>query len=100
MTGKHPLNAKVGLTAFFEGGLITPNELHYVRNYGAVLRLLWDFHELDVEGGKLVLSVDDLKHKFDNINIPVSLACNGNRRKELNMLNVSKVFSWGSGATD
>jgi nitrate reductase (NAD(P)H) len=99
LTGKHPLNAEAELTTLFEGGLITPNELHYVRNHGSVPRLLWEFHELDVEGGKLVLSMDDLKHKFDTINIPVSLACDGNRRKELNMLKKSKGFSWGSGAT-
>ena len=86
LTGKHPLNAEAELTALFKSGLITPNELHYVRNHGAVPRLLWELHELDVEGGKLVLSMDDLKHKFDTINIPVSLACDGNRRKELNML--------------
>ncbi|GAB7328539.1 hypothetical protein MBLNU13_g00494t1 [Cladosporium sp. NU13] len=99
LTGKHPLNAEADLTKLFEGGLITPNELHYVRNHGAVPRLLWESHELDVEGGKLVLSMDDLKHKFDTINIPVSLACDGNRRKELNMLKKSKGFGWGSGAT-
>jgi nitrate reductase (NAD(P)H) len=99
LTGKHPLNAEAELTTLFDGGLITPNELHYVRNHGAVPKLLWEFHELDVEDGKLVLSMDDLKHKFDTINIPVSLACDGNRRKELNMIKKSKGFSWGSGAT-
>ncbi|TLD09664.1 hypothetical protein E2P81_ATG10191, partial [Venturia nashicola] len=99
LTGKHPLNAEAELTALFDGGLITPNELHYVRNHGAVPRLLWEFHKLEVEGGKLVLSMDDLKEKFDTINIPVALACDGNRRKELNMIKKSKGFNWGSGAT-
>ncbi|TKA71910.1 hypothetical protein B0A55_07200 [Friedmanniomyces simplex] len=99
LTGKHPLNAEAMLTKLFEGGLITPNELHYVRNHGAVPRLLWEYHELDVEDGKLVLSMDDLKEKFEPINIPVSLACDGNRRKELNMIKKSKGFNWGSGAT-
>lgn len=70
----------------FEGGLITPIELHYVRNHSALPRLLWEFDGLDVEGGKLVLSMDNLKHKVGTINIPVSLACDGNRRQELNML--------------
>lgn len=99
LTGKHPLNAEAELTTLFDGGLITPNELHYVRNHGAVPRLIWEFHELDVESGKLVLSMDDIKQKFDAINIPVALACDGNRRKELNMLKKSKGFNWGSGAT-
>lgn len=99
LTGKHPMNAESELTALFEGGLITPNELHYIRNHGAVPRILWEFHELDVENGKLKLSMDDLKEKYEHINIPVSLACDGNRRKELNMVKRSKGFSWGAGAT-
>lgn len=97
--GKYPLNAEAELTALYEGGLIMLNELHYVRNYGAVPRLFWEFHELDIENGKLILSIDDLKIKFEFINIPVLLACDGNRRKELNMIKRSKGFSWGSGAT-
>lgn len=99
LTGKHPLNAEAELSTLFEGGLITPNELHYVRNHGAVPRLLWELHDLDVENGKLVLSMDQLKNDFEAINIPVSLACDGNRRKELNMIKKSKGFNWGSGAT-
>ncbi|KAK1068479.1 hypothetical protein LTR74_005558 [Friedmanniomyces endolithicus] len=99
LTGKHPLNAEAELTKLFDGGLITPNELHYVRNHGAVPHLLWEMHELDVENGMLVLSMDELKEKFEAINIPVSLACDGNRRKELNMIRKSKGFNWGSGAT-
>ncbi|KAK4553809.1 hypothetical protein LTR86_008984 [Recurvomyces mirabilis] len=101
LTGKHPLNAESELTALYEGGLITPNELHYVRNHGAVPRLLWEFHQLEVEGDgkKLTLSMDDLKNEFEQVNIPVSLACDGNRRKELNLIRKSKGFSWGAGAT-
>ncbi|KAJ4991807.1 nitrate reductase [Stagonosporopsis vannaccii] len=97
LTGKHPLNAEADLTRLFEAGLITPNELHYVRNHGAVPRLLWEFHELNIENGKLTLSMDDLKNKFDAINIPIALACDGNRRKELNLIKKSKGFNWGAG---
>lgn len=94
----YQMNAEAELSTLFEGGLITPNELHYIRNHGAVPRLLWEFHELDVEDGKLVLSMDDLRDKYEHINIPVSLACDGNRRKELNMIKRSKGFNWASGA--
>lgn len=93
------MNAEADLTSLYEGGLITPNELHYVRNHGAVPRILWEFHKLDVEDGKLVLSMDDLRDKYEHINIPVALACDGNRRKELNMIKRSKGFNWASGAT-
>lgn len=98
LTGKHPLNAEAHLTRLFEAGLITPNELHYVRNHGAVPRLLWELHQLDVENGKLTLSMDDLKNRFDHVNIPVALACDGNRRKEFNLARKSKGFNWGAGA--
>lgn len=36
LTGKHPINAEPSLKRLFDGGLITPNELHYVRNHGPV----------------------------------------------------------------
>jgi nitrate reductase (NAD(P)H) len=98
LTGKHPLNAEPELTTLFEAGLITPNELHYVRNHGAVPHLLWETHTLDIGGGKLQLSMDDLKNNFPPINIPVALACDGNRRKELNLIRRSKGFNWGAGA--
>lgn len=42
--------------------------------------------------------MDQLAADFKTINIPVALACDGNRRKELNMIKRSKGFSWGSGA--
>ena len=99
LTGKHPLNAEADLTALYEAGLITPNELHYVRNHGTVPKILWEAHRIQVENGKLSLTMDDLKDKFEAINIPVSLACDGNRRKELNMIKKSKGFNWGAGAT-
>lgn len=99
ITGKHPLNAEPGLGDLFKGGLITPNELHYVRNHGAVPHLLWEFHKIQIEfnGNTRKLSMDQLA-SFDDINIPVALACDGNRRKELNMLKRSKGFNWGPGA--
>lgn len=99
LTGKHPLNAEAPLSELFAAGLITPNKLHYVRNHGPVPRLLWEFHRLDVEygGETTTLTMDDLREKYEAINIPVALACDGNRRKELNMIRKSKGFDWGPG---
>lgn len=96
LTGKHPFNSEPNLSTLFDAGLITPNKLHYVRNHGAVPHLLWATHHVEVEGGKLNLSMDDLI-KFDSINIPIVMACDGNRRKELNMIRRSKGFDWGAG---
>lgn len=98
LTGKHPMNAEPQLTSLFDAGLITPNELHYVRNHGPVPHLLWETHTLEIEGSNLILTMDELKDNFDPINIPVALACDGNRRKELNQIKRSKGFNWASGA--
>lgn len=99
LTGSHPMNAEPDLSDLYDAGLITPNDIHYIRNHGAVPRLTWDSHKLDVENGKLVLSMDDLKSRFDSLNFPVSLACDGNRRKEVNLVRKSKGFGWGAGGT-
>ena len=97
-TGKHPLNAEHDLSKLFEAGLITPNRYHYVRNHGAVPHLRWETHSLEINAGQLVLSMDDLKDKFRSINIPILIACDGNRRKELNMIRRSKGFNFGPAA--
>lgn len=98
LTGKHPLNGEPKLTPLFEAGLITPNRMHYVRNHGAVPHLLWETHKIDINDGKMVLGMDDLRDNFSAVNIAVALACDGNRRKELNLIKRSKGFNWGSGA--
>ncbi|KAL1957591.1 hypothetical protein VTO42DRAFT_5702 [Malbranchea cinnamomea] len=96
LTGKHPLNAEPDLSALFDAGLITPSKLHYVRSHAAVPHILWETHRVDVERGKLTLSMDDIT-QFDSVNIPILMACDGNRRKELNMIRRSKGFDWGPG---
>jgi nitrate reductase (NAD(P)H) len=42
--------------------------------------------------------MDKLESDYEPINIAVALACDGNRRKELNMIRRSKGFNWGPGA--
>lgn len=99
ITGKSPLNGEPDLTELFNAGLITPNRLHYVRNHGAVPTLEWANHKLEISAGRsLTLLMDDLTDQFESINIPVLLACDGNRRKELNMIRRSKGFNFGAGA--
>ena len=56
-----------------------------------VPHLLWETHKLDVEDGKLSLSMDQLRDDFDSINIQVALACDGNWCKELNMISYPKA---------
>ena len=64
LTGRHPLNAEPKLNDLFDAGLVTPNALHYVRNHGAVPRLFWETHKVDIENGTLVLSMNELKARF------------------------------------
>ncbi|KAK0664557.1 nitrate reductase [NADH] [Cercophora samala] len=101
LTGKHPMNAEPPLTRLLDGGLITPNELHYIRNHGPVPRLLWELHRLDIsdlKGRTTTLSMDQLKDSFRDsvINIPVAMACTGNRRRELNLQRKTKGANNGA----
>ncbi|RHZ63579.1 putative nitrate reductase [Aspergillus thermomutatus] len=99
ITGKHPLNGEPQLVELLDAGLITPNWLHYVRSHGQVPHLLWENHKLEISAGKsLTLFMDDLKDQFNSINIPALMACDGNRRKELNLIKRSKGFNFGPGA--
>ena len=34
LTGKHPLNGDPKFTPLYDASLVTPNEIHYVRNHG------------------------------------------------------------------
>jgi nitrate reductase (NAD(P)H) len=99
LTGAHPLNSEQSLKVLEREGLITSNAVHYVRNHGAVPKLDWKTHKVAVSG--LVekpkeFSMDELS-KMPAINIPVTISCDGNRRKEVNAIRHSKGFDWGSG---
>ncbi|SCO92541.1 probable nitrate reductase [Fusarium oxysporum] len=99
LTGKHPLNAEVDLTTLFDAGLITPSSIHYVRNHGAVPHLLWENHKVEITAGRtLTLGMDELKNRFASINIPVFIGCDGNRRKELNMIRKTTSFNYTAAA--
>lgn len=99
-TGKHPLNAEAPISRLFDSGFITPNELHYVRNHGAVPRIMWEFHKLNIscEGRSKEFSMHDIESDFQSYNIPVFIGCDGNRRKELNLMKRTTGFDWGCGA--
>lgn len=100
LTGKHPLNCEAPISRLFESGFTTPNHLHYVRSHGAVPRLLWEYHSVEVQCGdrSRTFSMDEIKRNFDAINIPVFMGCDNGRRKELNLIKRTKGFNWGPGA--
>ncbi|OCH87284.1 hypothetical protein OBBRIDRAFT_827798 [Obba rivulosa] len=104
LTGKHPLNAEPNLSALHGVGMITPTKLHYVRSHGAVPPLDWNMHILSVmvfsEGGRQKTrdwTMDDLvEGQFPVSEFPVTFACDGNRRKEVNMIKRSAAFNWSA----
>jgi len=98
LTGRHPFNVEPPLSVLNKTRFITPSCLHYVRNHGACPNIKWEEHTLDI-GGPLVktpmtLSMDQLV-AMPPRELPVTLVCAGNRRKEQNMIRQTIGFNWG-----
>ncbi|XP_020678898.1 nitrate reductase [NAD(P)H] [Dendrobium catenatum] len=101
LTGKHPFNSEPPLSLLMSHGFLTPVPIHYVRNHGPVPQTAWSSWSIDISG--LVrrpcrLSMDSLLLDFPSFQIPVTLVCAGNRRKEQNMLRQTIGFNWGPAA--
>ncbi|KAF3904767.1 hypothetical protein ABW20_dc0102488 [Dactylellina cionopaga] len=102
LTGVHPFNVEAPLTDLFDSGFITPTELFYVRNHGAVPQVqdseIPDW-EISIEGlveNPITLTFKQILTDFEQITVPITMVCAGNRRKEQNMVRKSKGFSWGA----
>lgn len=101
LTGRHPFNVEPPLTLLMDEGLITPPAIHIVRDHGAVPKLDWDTHKLEISGAvsnPLTITMDELV-KMDTISFPCTVTCAGNRRKEQNMTKQTVGFNWGAAAT-
>ncbi|XP_011012132.1 PREDICTED: nitrate reductase [NADH]-like [Populus euphratica] len=99
LTGKHPFNSEPPLARLMHHGFITPVPLHYVRNHGPVPKAAWQDWTVEVCG--LVkrparFTMDKLVNEFPARELPVTLVCAGNRRKEQNMVKQTIGFNWGS----
>lgn len=100
LTGKHPFNSEPPNEDVMAQGWLTPVSMHFVRNHGAVPRLQWESHRIEISGlvnRPLSLSMDQLV-TLPAVTIPVLLTCCGNRRKEVNVVKNSQGFSWGPSA--
>ncbi|KAF9480637.1 nitrate reductase [Pholiota conissans] len=103
LTGKHPFNSEARLRDLYEEGFITPSNLFFVRNHGAVPKVdqkTADSWELKIHGlcaNPVTLTLADLRTKFRVVTVPITLVCAGNRRKEQNVVQKSLGFSWGAG---
>jgi nitrate reductase (NAD(P)H) len=99
LTGRHPFNVEPPLAVLQATKFITPCALHYVRNHGACPKLQWETHTVTVGGPAIPSAVTytmDQIAAFPPRELPVTLVCAGNRRKEQNMIRQTIGFSWGS----
>ncbi|RDA88461.1 hypothetical protein CP532_6678 [Ophiocordyceps camponoti-leonardi (nom. inval.)] len=100
LTGVHPLNVEAPLSELYDEGFLTSENLHYVRNHGAVPQCEdedvddWTFSIEGLVAQPITLSLRDLL-SYDQVTYPITLVCAGNRRKEQNVVRKSKGFSWG-----
>ena len=98
LTGRHPFNCEPPLPELMSHGFITPATLHYVRNHSAVPHCEWETHTLRVGGmveKPMTFTMDQLA-AMPAREIPVTLVCAGNRRKEENLVKQTIGFNWGA----
>ena len=105
--GKHP-EFVVRETKPFNGGPpvgliheshITPVELCFVRNHGAVPEVDVNSYRLEITGQvakPLTFSLDEIQNRFARVSVPATLQCAGNRRSELTTLAaIPHELEWG-----
>lgn len=99
LTGRHPFNVEPPMRELRKTRFITPSSLHYVRNHGACPKLTWEEHTVLIGGpgvtNPMELSMDELVRLAPPRELPVTLVCAGNRRKEQNQIRQTIGFNWG-----
>ncbi len=94
---KKPFNAEMPKELACEN-LITPNELHFVRNHLPVPIVDITKFELEIEneldGKKYKFNFDELTKRFPVHTIPVTLQCSGNKRKFMNEYDKVQGLMW------
>ena len=93
-----PLNAETPAHVLCRSP-VTPVDAFFVRNHGGVPAIDADAYRLTV-GGRVraprCLSLAELRGRFEPVTVPATLACAGNRRRELGPIPGS--VPWGPGA--
>ncbi|VDK51599.1 unnamed protein product, partial [Gongylonema pulchrum] len=78
VNSEKPFNAETPPELILDD-FFTPNELFFVRNHMPVPDVKVKAHRLTIDGlsirHPLVLSVDDLKHKFSHASVNATLQC-------------------------
>ncbi|OJT14472.1 Nitrate reductase [NADH] 1 [Trametes pubescens] len=78
--------------------------LHYVRSHGAVPQLTWETHTLSVfsDPPEIIAKPKDWtmdalsSGNFKVVEMPITFGCDGNRRKEMNMIKKTSAFHWSA----
>ncbi|KAG9236186.1 putative nitrate reductase [Amylocarpus encephaloides] len=102
LTGIHPFNVEAPLSALYDEGYLTSPELFYVRNHGPVPEVDdasipdWEFSIEGLVQSPITMTLKQLMSDYEQITVPITLVCAGNRRKEQNQVRKSKGFSWGA----
>jgi nitrate reductase (NAD(P)H) len=102
LTGIHPFNVEAPLSALYDEGFLTSPDLFYVRNHGAVPQVDdstapdWEFSIEGLVKHPIKTTLKQLIAEYEQITVPITLVCAGNRRKEQNQVRKSKGFSWGA----
>ena len=80
---------------------ITPNELFFIRHHHPVPKIDYTAFQLDVSGlgvKPIILSLEDLRHRFPKAEVTATLQCGGNRRSGFNKIEKTSGIAWGYGA--
>ena len=100
--GKHPFNVEPPIKDLLDEGFLTPSNLFFVRNHGAVPRVdqeaakNWTLRVHGLVHEEITFTIQDLISRFETVTLPITLVCAGNRRKEQNVVAKSLGFSWGA----
>jgi len=96
---KEPFNGETP-SVLANDNLITPNDLFFVRNHLPVPDLKGKDCRLKIEGTSkcITLDLNELKSKFEKVEIISAIQCAGNRRSEMNKIKKVKGLSWSHNA--
>jgi sulfite oxidase len=98
---EEPLNAETPLGLLCRSE-VTPTDLFFVRNHGSVPTVDPNSYRLALAGAvreQLLLSLRELGERFPRVSVTATLACAGNRRRDLDRFApVPDAIPWGAGA--
>lgn len=98
---QYPINGNVPLP-FLVQEFVTPDDLFFARNHGAVPEINPSAYRLTVDGlikKPLSLTLEDIQQQFPKTEVMATLQCAGNRRQEFMAITpIADEVAWGGGA--